>query len=505
MFKNITRRITTKLLTTCLTLLLPIAVAMAQGNDLQSQTQQGERGSRAITQSLFFVAPLQNGIKRIRAKLGAFSKQSTTTPPSTLTLPTLVPPDCPYTPGMKTIGLQKAFPGAVTWHVCVTDMGLKGLWVGPVYLKRTSSEPWMWVLYQAGLADIFVPYHNSVTTPDPPWPNTGRVYDMRFTSMLDQVTVSDAGINGGLITLQNETVPTVVAEIRERGVGWLCKQDPNQPRATWRAQEFVVWGVSDAGNYDNIIEYGFRDDGGMTFRLGNTGYNQQRQPNEAHTHNGLWRVDMDLNGAANNSAVWFQHIEPALPDQPGLAPLADDLQATDSESAFPAKVGFGGGVEGAQRWNDTPAPFLPQYTSLLIEDGAKNAWGHHLAYEFKPLQAGTSRHYGAAQFFTEAWTLNDVYVTVYHPAELDWTHTWTSPDNYLLKYLTNERVTNNDLVVWINASAHHDPTDEDKSVNDAPGSGTTTGVTLVHWSGFEVEPHNLFDTNPLGGPVKCGN
>jgi Cu2+-containing amine oxidase len=63
-------------------------------------------------------------------------------------------------------------------------------------------------------------------------------------------------------------------------------------------------------------------------------------------------------------------------------------------------------------------------------------------------------------------------------------------------------VTNNDLVVWVKASAHHDPIDEDRSQNDLSGGGIT-GVTLVHWSGFNVEPHNLFDTNPLGGPVSC--
>jgi hypothetical protein len=27
-----------------------------------------------------------------------------------------------------------------------------------------------------------------------------------------------------------------------------------------------------------------------------------------------------------------------------------------------------------------------------------------------------------------------------------------------------------------------------------------TGITNVHWQGVSLEPHNLFDFNPLGGP-----
>jgi hypothetical protein len=26
------------------------------------------------------------------------------------------------------------------------------------------------------------------------------------------------------------------------------------------------------------------------------------------------------------------------------------------------------------------------------------------------------------------------------------------------------------------------------------------GITFVHWQGFDLQPHNLFDFNPLGGP-----
>ena len=229
---------------------------------------------------------------------------------------------------------MKAFRD-VTWHVCVRDTGLKSLWVGPVHLKRTESGPWMTVLFQAGLAEIFVPYHET----------NYRPYDLRFTTRLLQVRAQDAGSNGSLITLTGENVPTVVAEVRDRGVGWLCKQDTS---ATRRAQEFVIWGVADGGNYDNIIQYSFRDDGGMTFRLGNTGYNLPAAPAEAHTHNGLWRIDMDLNGGRNDLAYFLLHEEPS----------PSPLKARDHKEPFK--------VEDGRRWN------TPDFLSLVVEDASTN-------------------------------------------------------------------------------------------------------------------------------------
>jgi primary-amine oxidase len=427
------------------------------------RVEQGERASRAIPPSPRPAVAPNNGIEQIpidpRRSSGVFKEDGKQLDAETLEAASA--PPCPHSPGMKTASLVKAFP-EVTWHVCVRDMGLKSLWVGPVYLKRTHSGPWMAVLHQAGLAEIFVPYHHT----------NNRPYDLRWTAQLDQVRAQDAGMNGSLITLTGETVPTVVAEVRDRGVGWLCKQDTS---ATRRAQEFLIWGVADAGNYDNILQYGFRDDGGMTFRMGNTGYNLPGAPAEAHTHNGLWRVDLDLHGGRNDSAYSLLHKEPS----------SSPLQAQDIRVPFK--------VEGGRRWN------TPEFVSLLVEDASTNAFGHKLGYEFTPAQAGAFRHYGPK----ESWTRNDVYVTVYQPGELGWTTQWAPPDDYLLAHLNGEPAINKDLIIWIKASAHHDPIDEDKSVQDRGGGGPT-GVTLTHWSGFNVEPHNLFNANPLGGPVRCG-
>ena len=481
------RRVPTTMAVVGLAGLLSIATAFAQPKrppasdderyrEHRRLTEQGERNSRAVPPSPPRATPLDDGIEQIpidiSAKSGFFKEEGKAPDAEALRLPvpSSAAPQCPYQAGWKIGSFVKAFP-EVTWHVCVRDMGLKSLWLGPVHIKRTPTSPWMTVLYQAGLADIFVPYHQT----------NFRPYDLRWTSQLDQVNAQDAGISGTVRTLTNETVPTVVTEVRQRGVGWLCKENVTTS-ATRRSQEFVVWGIADGGNYDNIIQYGFRDDGGMTFRMGNTGFNASRPPAsnptpiEPHTHNALWRIDMDLNGPLHNSAYWLLHQEPSS--------SGNVLQAQDLKLPI--------GVEGRRLWNAS------QFTSLLIEDAAANAFGNKLGYEFTPVQAGMSRHYGTL----EAWTRNDVYVTRYHASELGWITAWAEPDNFLLPTLNNESVNNNDLVVWIKSSAHHHPNDEDRSAADL-GTGGSTGVTLTHWSGFDVDPHNLFNANPLGGPTRC--
>jgi hypothetical protein len=476
---------------------LPGALALAQGPDRRAgpsaeerllehrrRVEADTRASRAMPPPPRPAGPAANGIvepspeaagrppfSKDRSRPVALEPAAQADTPSVRRPPP--PPPLPPPPcfgGARTASRIKVFP-EVTWHVCFRDTGRKGLWVGPVHLRRTASGPWTTVLYEAGLAEIFVPYHRI----------NFRPYDLQWTLGLSQVGPQDAGVNGTLVWLSGETMPTVVAEVRDRGIGWLCK---GTTAPTRRAQEMVIWGIIDGGNYDNIIEFGFRDDGAMTFRMGNTGYNSPPNPVEPHTHNALWRVDMDLNGASGDTAYWLTHGEPG----PTVAlPQAEDLRA-----AF--------GVEGARRWSPS------ENAALLIEDGATNAFGNRIGYQFVPMENMPSRHFGPG----ELWTQNDVYVSRWNYNELGWmgpypypSAPWLAPDAYLLTYLNGESTNAQDLVAWVKTAAEHHPTDEDRSGADL-NTTNTTGVTLAHWSGFRIEPYNLFNANPLGGPARCG-
>ncbi|HEX7830380.1 MAG TPA: hypothetical protein VF787_12030, partial [Thermoanaerobaculia bacterium] len=207
------------------------------------------------------------------------------------------------------------------WQLYVRNTD-KGLQVRRAELRRTPAGNFMRVLYEANIAEIFVPYHDG----DP----EHRLSDNQFCHSavcIREVTAQDiAGATAQLITMSGDTKPTAAVEIRDRGLAWMCKWGTGSHSR--RGQEMVIWGTWDTGNYDYIIEYSFRDDGQMSFRLGATGWdNPNYSPGLAHMHDILWRVDVDLNGDLDDSALLESH------DEVGLV-------GVDSE------VTFNNGVEG---------------------------------------------------------------------------------------------------------------------------------------------------------------
>jgi Copper amine oxidase, enzyme domain len=378
----------------------------------------------------------------------------------------------------------------VTWSICLAKGSMKGVWIASADIKRKPGDPFIRVLSQAGPAELFVPYHNN-----PP----SRTYDMNPYAVLDPVTPSDVGPNGTVLTFPGDTQPLLAREIRDRGIAYLCKNNPypvyNKVR---RGQELVYWSVYDTGNYDYIIQYGFRDDGTITFRMGATGYNSGARPFEAHMHNVLWRINADIAGGSANNVFLDTHNEVPSPE-PSLA--VDTSTQVLSEAFFD--------------WD--PKTF----TTLRVQDAtAVNAFGQPMGYELEPLRTGSSRHFNSGPPFpTEYFTQHDFAVTRYHANELTWATgaSHVPPDGYLLPQVgytslppygpppappNAESVTNSDVVLWHMSAAHHDPVDEDRPnypANPSPGKG----ITLVHWTGFDFVPHDFFDYNPLGGPTLC--
>jgi hypothetical protein len=372
------------------------------------------------------------------------------------------------------------------WRTCISNQGRRGLVLGPTDLKRTPTSDWMRVIREAGVAEIFVPYHALQL----------RLYDHETTNArsVREVTPEDAGPTGTILTLSGQSVPQVVAETNDRGIVWLCKERRSISR---RGQELVLWGVQDAANYDFIIEYRLRDDGSIGFRLGATGYNNPffppRSTTEAHMHDVLWRIDVDLNGPGGDTAVEMTHIETAN------APL----MARDEDEPFNS------GREGAVQWD--PLKFF----TIGVEDTTLNIHGNRIGYAMRVAAPGIARHYGEAVGLArkERFTQSDFAVTTFKQAERDALFDsnqvrYLQPDQYLLGdgfvgfgIADAESIENTNVVLWHRSSAHHDPHDEDHAPGDP--SNLMTGITNVHWQGVDLEPHNLFDYNPLGAPSRA--
>jgi primary-amine oxidase len=322
------------------------------------------------------------------------------------------------------------------WRVRFGHATGKGLFITGAWFKRGPTQPWMQVLYDARVADLFVPYHSG----------SPRYYDLSsFNFDLVPANANDRGCCGTILD------SFVIKEVIDYGPAW---KDDEQVR---RGQELVLWATIDAANYNYILRYGFRDDGTITFRSGATARNLPGREMEAHMHNALWRLDIDLNGASHDSAMVMTHSE-------NIAGL------TASDSA----VGFNGGKEGFVDWDPV------NWTEIGVEDTQTlNTSGKHISYDLMPMRMGTARH-------KENFTHHDFWVTRYHGTDLNYTQ--------LPTYIGDtESIVDNDIVVWTMSSMHHLPRQEDGRYEGE----FWKGVALVMWGGFDLRPRNLFDGTPL--------
>jgi primary-amine oxidase len=332
------------------------------------------------------------------------------------------------------------------WKVQWATVRGYGLYLTGAWYKKSPTDRWMQVLGDARISEIFVPYHRG----------SPRFWDVSYNFDLCVLGKDDAGPFGKLLRTRPGDAPRVVQEIRDRGIIY------KDYKVTRRGQTLLLWGCLEAANYRYITEYGFQDDGAVTFRLGSTGRNYGGAEYEPHMHNGLWRIDVNLDGPENNSVYVVEHIEP----------LPEKIKAKSTVTPF------NGGKEGWADWN------AEKFTMLrVINEKIKNSRGDHLAYDLMPMRMGNARHFGNNR---EACTQHDFWVTKARPNEVIYTN--------LPKFVEDgEPIMNADVVLWHSAAMHHEPRLEDgKMVN-----GGLQGVTHTMWAGFLLRPRNLFEHTPL--------
>ena len=326
------------------------------------------------------------------------------------------------------------------WKVrWATETGY-GLIIEGAWFKRGPKEPWMQVLGDARLSEMFVPYQSG----------TPRFWDVSYNFSLIALNKEAAGPFGKLLG----DPPVVAQEVRDRGPLWV---DTNT--GVRRGQKLVLWGCLDAANYRYIIEYGFQDEGTITFRVGSTGRNYSTSEFEGHMHNGLWRVDVNLDGPTNSVYV-MEHLE----------------TKADAGKAKTVMRPFNNGVEGFEDWH------ADKFTMLNITNEAKkNIRKMPISYDVVPMRMGNARHHGNG----EECTLHDFWVTVNRKGELS----YPKVHEYVKK---GENIMNADVVIWHSSACHHEPRSEDGEMRN----GTFVGSTPVSWSGFDLRPRNLFDRTP---------
>jgi len=357
-------------------------------------------------------------------------------------------------PGSSPFEVTQEFPSKgpmqTAWLVHWATATHVGLYITGAWFKRKPADPWIRILWDARLSEIFVPYH----TGEP------RYYDLRdFEWPLVPLTRADAGCCGQLLSTAPGADPVVVKEVRDRGPLWKDHEfvDGKLVGHVYRGEELALWSAMQAGNYEYLMEYLFRDDGSIGLRVGATARNLPGMETIAHMHNGLWRVDLDLAGFPNDSALIMSHHE-----------------TTAAKPATDTMTPFNGGTEGFLDWNAL------EFTEVSVMDTVvKNDRGHQIQYDLMPMRGGSARH-------LEPFMHHDIWVTRYDPMEL---HYYELP-----KYVSAGRsVTDTDVVLWYAASLHHLPRDEDGELVD----DRWKGVALLMWGGFDLRPRNFFRTTPF--------
>ncbi len=335
--------------------------------------------------------------------------------------------------------IEQSFPTAgpeeTRWRFCWQRVNKNGLVINAAFFRKSPTAPWVQVIYDARVIELFVPYHSG----------SPRFLDMSsYNFSLYPLTPKHcpAAVGGTLLDSNY-----VCKEVHDRGLAWV---DDSKVR---RGEELVLWGEVDAANYNYIIEWTFRDDGVVLGRVGATARNFGAGL-ETHMHGVFWRLDIDLNGASGDSVYVNSHVEAGLT-------ASDPAPLVATENSF--------------QWDPL------KFTSLHIHDSAlKNAQGHASGYHLIPLRTGTPRH-------QEPFTKSDFWVTRYKATEM---HVPSLP-TYIVPA---EPVANSDVVLWYYGAAHHIPRDEDGRYS---GSTFIPQVAHVMWTGFMLKPHNLFDKTPL--------
>lgn len=340
------------------------------------------------------------------------------------------------------------------WTMCWEERANEGI----VLRRITYTTPAglsRHVLYQANLAQIFVPYDD----------NSARYHDL-----------SDYGLGAGnLDNLAAADCPggTLIANNAAKNV--LCRKTGNAGYAykyygtQKQADALTLFSVSHIGQYNYVPVWRFFDDGSIEPGVGATGKLQKCTNNASygwplgnpsctrgtsHIHNYYWRLDFDLDTYTNDATEQFDFNNSGG----STRPMA--IAAINSEAARQV----------------SPTTFR----GWRIKDTVlKNTDNHEISYELSPSSSHVFR--GPAG---EPWTANDIYFSQYNICEKWASHNPTTGGcaNNVAAFVNAQALS--DVVVWYGMTFHHLPRDEDET------------YMSIHWSSFMITPRDWTATNP---------
>jgi primary-amine oxidase len=351
--------------------------------------------------------------------------------------------------------IDATLPSGARWTMCWEDRHNEGIVLYEIKFTPPGEAERL-ILSQANLAQIHVPYDD----------NGARLHDLSDFGLggifLSELTADECP-GGALLQSNNRNV--LCMQIAPYGYAY--KYYATQARG----YALALFSVSQVGQYNYIVRWGFYDNGAIEPGVGATGKLQRysdlpqygwpvdtTQPmyGVSHTHNYYWRLDFDLNESQHD-----------VVEEIAFAPSGDQATFAIQQTAII--------TESARQVSQTIFRAWRVKDNLLA-----NADGHAISFEIEP----DASHVFRGPVY-EPWTQAEFYVTHYNPCEKWASHNPTTGGcgSDLTEFVNGEAL--DDPVVWYGHSFHHLPRDEDQDFIN------------THWSQFSIQPRDWTAKNPL--------
>jgi primary-amine oxidase len=264
-----------------------------------------------------------------------------------------------------------------------------------------------------------------------------------------------------------------------------------------RARQLVLTGYATIDNYDYLLSWIFSQDGAIDLQVQLTGMMNTRPDPSArdampmnqdgahyhhrvasnimapnHQHFFCWRLDLDVDGAANRVVEWNTvNAQPLLHDASGEW-FAMQQQTLATESAARRDLDF----STARRW-------------LVVNSQQRNALGQPTAYALVPGDnAPPFPAAGSAPRRRAPFMDHHLWVTLFDARQVyasgEWVNLMREGEGVAAWSAADRNIVDRDVVLWYTFAVTHLPRPEDWP------------VMPVHTAGFKLVPAGFFAENP---------